>query len=857
MADEFESHFQMHIEENLRAGMSEADARREAVLKLGGVNAAQEAVRDMSTTLWVETTWRDIRYALRGLRRNPGFAVTAILSLALGIGASLSIFAVVDGLLLRPLPFREPDRLVMVWEHNLRGGSEHNTISPGNYRDWKAQNDVFESMAVFNDRRVVLSDGQRVEELENRFATADLLPMLGVQPFRGRFFTAAEDLPNAPVTLVISYRLWQNWFAGDESVIGRKVQVRSQPATIIGVLPPDFHFRNRNTDIWEPAGFDPALDYRATFGRWPLAIGRLKPGVSFAAAQAQMKVIARRLEIAYPAFNTNWTVNLEPLRDSLVREVKTSLQVLLGAVGLLLAVACANVANLLLARYTSRKRELSVRMAVGAGRGRVIRQLITESIVLSLAGGLLGLALARFAVIGLVALAPRDMARNALVSVDFRIAAFAFALSVLTGVLFGIAPSLVASREHMLDGLREAARSSIGGGLRLRPVLVAAEVALSLILLTGAGLLFRSLVGLQRVDPGLDAHDLLTFRLSLPSARYRELPRRTQFLARALEDIRQLPGVRAASAVNYLPFDGAASDTGVHIAGRPTPAAGEELVTTARSVMPEYFQTMAIPIQSGRVFTAADNTPESPYRFVVNETFVRRYFAGEQPLGKKISVEMEDKNPFGEIIGVVGDVKEGAVDREPTPTVYYIHARLVFSGMVFVVRTSGDPLALTEPVRSVIRSMDAELPVANVRTMDTIVRETFSRQRYSAVLLGAFSAVSLLLAAVGIYGVLAYSVTERTREFGVRLALGAAPQRITSLVISSAAYVVLPGIAVGVAASLALTSLLRTLLFQVKPYDAISFVAAVVVLSGVALVAAYVPARRASRLAPVDALRAD
>jgi putative ABC transport system permease protein len=524
---------------------------------------------------------------------------------------------------------------------------------------------------------------------------------------------------------------------------------------------------------------------------------------------------------------------------------------------LLLAVACANVANLLLARYTSRKRELSVRMAIGAGRGRVIRQLITESVVLSLAGGVLGLVLARFAVIGLVALAPRDMARNAVVSVDFRIAAFAVALSILTGILFGIAPSLVASREHMLEGLREAARSSIGGGLRLRSMLVAAEVALSLILLTGAGLLFRSLVRLQRVDPGLDAHSLLTFRLSLPSARYREPSRRTQFLAKALEDIRQLPGVRAASAVNYLPFDGSASETGVHIFGRPTPAAGEGLVTTARSVMPEYFQTMGIPIESGRVFTPADNTPESPYRFVVNETFVRSYFAGEQPLGKKISVEMEDKNPFGEIIGVVGDVKEGAVDREPTPTVYYIHARLVFSGMVFVVRTAGDPLALTEPVRRVIRSMDAELPVADVRSMDTIVRETFSRQRYSAVLLGAFSAVSLLLAAVGIYGVLAYSVSERTREFGVRLALGAEPERITSLVISSAASVVLPGIVVGVAAALALTSLLRTLLFGVKPYDAISFAAAVVVLAGVALVAAYVPARRASRLTPVDALRAD
>ena len=456
---------------------------------------------------------------------------------------------------------------------------------------------------------------------------------------------------------------------------------------------------------------------------------------------------------------------------------------------------------------------------------------------------------------GLLALAPQDMARNALVSVDLRVAWVALALAALTGILFGLAPSLVASRDGLSLGLREAARSSIGGGLRLRSVLVAAEVALSLVLLAGAGLLFRSLVELQGVDAGLDPKGLLTFRLSLPGARYPEPLRRTQFLARALDEIRRLPGVRSASAVSFLPFNGRSAATRVDIGGRLKPQPGEEPVATIRTVMPGYFQTMGIPIKSGRDFAPADNIPQSPYRFIVNETFTRRYLAGEEPLGRSISTLMEILNPIGEIIGVAGDVKEGALDKEPTPTVYYIHAHLVYSGMVFVVRTFQDPLTVAEPVRRIIRSLDSALPVADIRTMDSIVGETFSRQRFSTLLLAAFSAVSLLLASVGIYGVLAYSVTERTREIGVRMALGAEPGRITALVIAGAVSIVLPGIVAGVAGALALTGLLRSLLFGVKPHDAPTFVMASVVLAAVALVAAYVPARRASRLMPLDALR--
>ena len=856
MAEEFESHFQMHVEENLRRGMGVAEAWREARLKFGGIDRASEAMREGATIMTLETTWRDLRYAIRGLRRNPGFAATAIVSLGLGIGASVAIFTLADSLLLRPLPYRDPGRLTMVWEMSPHTTSRNN-VSPANYFDWRARNHEFDSMAVFREAPAAFADGTHVEELQEQFMSADLLPMLGAQPWRGRLFTATEDRPNAPNMVLISYRLWQSWFGGEDSAIGRTVQVRSQPATIIGVMPPGFYFRNRNVDLWEAMGLDPARDYRQNAGRYLMCVARLKPGVARDLAQSRMASIARRLETDYPRFNTNWTVNVEPLRDSLVSEVRTSMLVLLGAVGLLLAVACANVANLLLARYTARRREMAVRVAIGAGRGRVVRQLITESLVLGLAGGVLGMILARWAVLGLLALAPVDLSRNVAIAVDYRIVLFAVAVPMLTGILFGLAPSLVASRGDLTLGLRENSRGSVGGAGRLRAGLVAAEVALSVVLLAGAGLLFRSLAGLQGVNPGLNPARLLTFRVQIPQARYREAARITQFFTRAQEQVRRLPGVESASAVSYLPFNGMAAGTDLAIAGRPPAKPGEGIGATIRTVMPDYFPTVGIPLKRGRVFTAADNTADSPYRFIVDQAFVEDYMAGEEPLGQRISVDMDDKNPFGEIIGVVGNVKDGALDREPTPTVYYIHAHLPYAGMVFVVRTTVDPLSLAGAVRRVIHDIDPAQPVAQMRTMETVVRETFARQTFSALLLGGFSLVSLVLAAVGIYGVLAYSVTERTREIGLRVALGADPGRIVALVLGSGMRMVLIGALVGTGGALALTGLLKSLLFGVKANDPATFATVPVVLMAVALAAAYFPARRASRLAPVDALKVE
>ena len=859
LSEEFQSHLEMQVDDNLRAGMTHEAARRAALLKLGGAESAKEALRDLWTVRWIDSTVQDLRFAIRGLRRSRGFAFAAILSIAIGLGASLAIFTVADNLLLRPLPYDRPSGLVMLWDRNTHNdlGNPFNITNPGNYLDWKSQNDVFQQMAGFVDASSVFSDGSRSEELRKQNVSADLLPLLGVQPLRGRLFTPEDDRPDVDTVILVSYRLWQSWFGGAEDIVGRVVQVNSTPRTIIGVMPPDFYFRNREVDFWQPLGLNPAKNYRETEGRWLSVIGRLKPDVSVEQAQAEMTTIAKRLERAYPKLNTNWTVAVEPLRDSMVREVKTSLLILLGAVGLLLAVACANVANLLIARCAARRREMAVRASLGAGRGRVIRQLLTESIVLGVAGGVLGLLFARGAVATLLEFAPHSIARSAEIVVDLRIVAVAFAVSILTGIAFGLAPAFVASRASLIGSLQQRGRGNTAGGTRLRSALVAGEVALAVMLLAGAGLLIRSLAGLQAVDPGLNPSHLLTFRVSLPAIRFQGEFTRTQFNAQALERIERLPGVRSASAVSYLPFDGITSATYVNIAGRAEAKPGEELVAAIRTVMPGYFRTMGIPLLHGRTFSADDDAQEAPQRFVVNESFVDKFLPGQDPLATRINALMADKNPFGDIIGVVGDVREGSVDKEPMPTVYYAHAQLTYNSMVYVVRTETDPRALVEPARRAIQRLDAQQPIAQVRTMEEVLGETLARHRFSALLLAGFSLASLLLAAVGVYGVLAYAVSERTREIGVRVAVGAAPRQIASMIVGQGTRLVVAGAAAGLAGAMALSGLLKSLLFGVGAHDPVTLVSVTLVILLAALLAAWIPARRAAGLDPIAALRSD
>jgi putative ABC transport system permease protein len=855
LQDELAAHFQMHVEDNVRAGMSPVEARRQAALKFGSVDSAAESVRSAWTVAWLESTRQDLVYALRALRRNPAFAATAILSLALGIGAGVAIFTVADGVLLRPLPYPDGGRLVMVWESRQKG-NRHNLINPGNFQEWKAQNHVFSGMAIVGYGLATLADANRAEEFESRYVEPDFFQILGVRPWRGRLFTAADRLPGSPPVFVISHHLWQTWFGGDESIIGRKIEVSTGPATIVGVLPPGFYFRNRAVELFGNFTLDPARDYHGD-GRWLMSVARLKPGATMAEAQAEMNVIAGRLELTQAQFDKGWGVTVEPLRDSMVREVKRPLLVLLGSVFFLLAVACANVANLLLARYNSRRREMSVRAAIGAGRWRIARQLLTESMVLGGAGGFLGVLVARWAVAGLLALAPRDLVRNTAISIDLRVLAFALGLSLVSALAFGLAPSLLAARRDPLTGLTEQSRGSTAGHTALRQWLVAAEVAFSVMLLAGAGLMFRTLKGLESVDPGINPDRVLTFRVTLPRARFREFPPRLEFFNRALEKLQGLPGVQSASIIDPLPYVGIAPATWVAIAGRPPARPGENLVTVVRTVGVGYFHTLGIPIKAGREFTREDNTTDCPLRFVISESFGRQYFPNESPIGKRINIDFDGPDKYGEIIGVAGDLREGAVDKPAQPTAYYVHAHRPTSNGYFVLKTAGDPLALAAPARRIIHDLEPEQPVVEVDSMENIVRETFSRQRFTSVLLTSFSIVSLLLAAVGIYGVLAYSVAERTREFGVRIALGAAPTHILSEVLLGGARVVLTGAAVGVAGALALTRLLQTMLFGVGPRDTVTFALVPLVLAVVGLLAAWIPARRASRLPPLEALRSE
>ena len=809
----------------------------------------------------MRTLLTDIRFGLRMLLKSPTVTIVAIVALTLGIGANTAIFSVVNAVLLRSFPYSDPEKLALVWEKRQGGRTDQNVINLANFTDWKNQNQVFSDMAVFFDRSLNLTSDGEPEEVPAQFATSNLFSVLGTNPLLGRAFAADDAKDNQPSVVIISYGLWQRRFGGDRGIVGRQIVLNNRQNTVVGVMPAGFGWHiqrgteaSKPADIWVPFQISNELIIRR--GRFASAVARMKPNVTIEQAQSEMSTIAARLEQQYPDFNKTWSVNVVPLRTQFTGEIRRPLLILLGAVGFVLLIACANVANLLLARASSRRKEIAIRAGMGASRWRISRQLLTESVLLSLIGGLLGVFVAWWGTKALVALSPPALIDLQRVSVNVPVLLFTLGLSLLTGIVFGFAPALQAARFDLQGALKEGGKNVGGaaGGHHLRNVFVVTQVALALVLLVGAGLLVKSFTRLQSVEPGFNPQNLLTVRVTLPGSKYDTDQKRIDFFQQAMTQMRSIPGVESVGAINSSPFTGLYPGTNVEVFGAPPLPPGQELKTGVLVTDSNYFATMQIPLLRGRLYTQQETT-EMRHVVVVNETFVNKNLGGENPLGKRLTIYMKQENVPTEIIGVVADSKHLALDQSVEPMVYWPHAELPYSGMTLMLRTSNDANAVAPAARGVIRALDPQQPIGAVATMDQLLSVSVARARFSASLLTVFSIVALVMAAVGIYGVMSYTVLQRTHEIGVRMALGAQRFDVLKLVVRKGIVLGVAGVAVGLAASFALTRLIATLLFEVTATDKTTFAVVSVGLFLITLLACYVPARRATKVDPMKALR--
>jgi putative ABC transport system permease protein len=864
--EELRLHIEMETESNVRRGMSHSEAKRAALLSFGNYDGARDAAYGVRGGGLMETLLQDIRYGARVLARHKAFTAVAVITLALGIGANTAIFSVVNELLLRPLPYRDAERIVMLWEVTPEGRHQ-NTTSRKNFLAWREQSKSFETLAAFSDQRANLTGVGDPEEVSTQIASSGLFNVLGVDAVVGRTFTKDDIQPGAPHVAVLGYGLWQRRFGGDRGVVGRPITLSGEPYTVIGVVPANFqwHIRSRSgtgkpAEVWTlltmPASQSDTGG--AWHGRFLSVVGRLKPGVSREQADAELKTIEARISEDDPQFSKGYSAEVIQVREQLVGNVRPALWLLLGAVGFVLLIACANVANLLLARAASREKEIALRTALGARRTRIVRQLLTESLMLALLGGLGGLALAWWGIQALVAISPRDLVNLQGVGLNLTVLGWTLAVVVVTGILFGLVPALEATRLDLNDTLKEGGKGSSGQSARsrgLRGALVVAEVALALVLLVSAGLLVKSFARLRNIDTGFRTDNVLTMVVRVPDTKYKEDSQFVNFFHQAEERIRALPGVRSVGIVNYLPlYGGLGSATGFAVEGRPAPPPGEEPSTNVRVSDAGYFQTIGIPVLRGRNFTEVEDA-EARHVVIVSESFARKYFPGEDPVGKRVAVEMFDKPTPTEIVGVVGDVRYDSLTDAAEPTVYFPHPELTYPFMTLVIHADGDPTQLTPAIRREISGLDPEQPVSDVRTMTQVMAETVGRARFSTLLFGLFAGLATLLAAVGIFGVMNYSVTLRTREIGLRMALGAQPARVLVLVLRQGLVLTLVGVGLGLAVSLALTRVMSSLLFGVDATDPATFAAIVPLLTAVSLIACYIPARRATRIDPLVALR--
>jgi putative ABC transport system permease protein len=852
--EELRSHVEMQVEENLKKGMSAGEARRAALRSFGGVEQAKEAYRDQRGLPFLETLFQDLRYGVRMLAKNPGFTAVTVLTLALGIGANTAMFSVVNAVLLRPLPYPQSDRLVTLWMTipELGYTGPGSTCDP-DFREWQSQNQTFDEMAAFQGGTMNLAGHGVPERLQVAEVSASLFPLLGARPALGRAMLAADQESGRSSVVLLSHQLWQRKFGADAGIIGKSIDLDGKARTVVGVMPPAFDFPNQ-AQIWTPLVLtndcSNAVDQ---------VVARLKPGVSLVRARNDLDVISQR--VAAQRHQSAGSMWLVPLQDAMVSNIRGALLILLAAVGFVLLIACANIAGLLLARATARDREIAVRKALGASRWRITRQLLTESVLLAVLGGGLGLLLALWARETLVTLLPQtvihpgEISRTVPVTIDSWVLGFTLLVSLGAGLIFGILPALQASRSAPNQALKESG-STFSQRSAIRNIFVVAELALTLTLVVSAGLLLKSLVRLLDVNPGFDAENLLTLSLGLPDEKYQSQEQMKTFHAAILERIEALPGVRASGTVSFgLPLTGSGLRGDFTIEGQPAPPSG--VVANKFVVSPGYFAALGVSLIRGRVFSEQDGDQAARVA-VVSQGFARKFWPRGDALGHRIMPGFS-RSPWYTIVGVVADVQQGNMQEPPPLEIYLPYdqspAPFLMNFMSVVVRVRSAPLGMTNSVRGAVQSVDPEMPVYEVASMEQLVARSVSEPRFNALLVGCFAGAALLLACVGVYGTIAYTVAQRRHEFGIRIALGAEGFDVLMLVAKRGLKLALAGVGLGIVGALAMTRFLAGLLFAVKPTDPTTFVAVSILMIGVALLACYLPARRATRVDPMVALR--
>jgi predicted permease len=799
----------------------------------------------------MHSLWLEIRHGIRSLGKSPGFALLAVLALALGIGANTAIFSVVNGVLLRPLAYRDPGKLVVI----LHGGNS--PASPADYLDWRKQSQSFDEMGAAQSWGATLTGQDHADRLVGMQVSANLFTVLGVPAMQGRTFQDGEDQPGREHEAVLSYSLWQKSFRGDPGIVGKQVSLNGESYSVAGVMPPSFRFApfwQTNVEVWVPLTLDKRLGDRG--GRSLRIFARLKNGIPLEKAQAEIDVICRQLEVQYPVTNAHMTARVVPLQEKVVANIRPTLWVLLGTVGFVLLIACSNVANLMLVRASGRRKETAVRLALGSSRWRLIRQLVVEGLLLSIAGALVATWIARWGMAGLIASLPvESLPRLEDVHVDMSVLGFTAVLALVTGILCGLAPAMRAFRTDLQEALKSGGRGSTRGrgDNRTRALLVIAEVALSLILLVGAGLMLRTFQQLQAVDPGFDPHHVLTMEVAAGGSSYPTAAGRVHFFDQLRHRLQPLPGVQSVSVINHLPIGGDVWTLGIIIADQPAPPPGEQPTAAYRVVQPDYFRTMKIPVLRGRDFNDHDGADATPVA-IINEELAKRHWPGQDAVGRRL--RMTEK--WMTVVGVIRDVKQADWIGKPNDEIYLPHAQAdakSFSYMTVVLRAFGDPLSLAKAVEDEVHALDKDVPIARLQTMDQVIGDTLWRGRLAMTLLGLFAAVAVVLACLGIYGAISYSVAQRTGEIGIRMAMGAQSREVLAMVLRQGLTVVGIGIAIGLAGSWVLTRTLTGLLYGVRATDPVTFVAVPALLVALSAVACAVPALRAARVDPLTALR--